>query len=112
MTVKIRIRKGDTVVVIAGKDKGKTGVVSARDANGERLLVEGINLVKKHIKPNPQLQREGGIVSKEASIHVSNVMILNPTTKRRDSVVYKMIEKDGKSKKVRCFASSGEIIDA
>lgn len=108
--VKTRIRKGDTVIVIAGKDKGKTGVVSARVQDGARLIVSGVNQVKKHVKPNPQMQREGGIVTKEAPIHISNVMILNPTTNKRDGITFKTIEKDGKSKKVRCFASSGEVI--
>lgn len=108
--VKTRIRKGDTVIVIAGKDKGKTGVVSSRVDNGARLVVAGVNQVKKHVKPNPQLQREGGIVTMDAPIHVSNVMILNPTTNKGDRITFKTIEKDGKSKKVRCFASSGEVI--
>lgn len=111
MTVKIKIRKGDNVIVIAGKDKGKIGAVSARVDEGKRLLIEGVNMVKKHVKPNPQLQQEGGIISKEASIHISNVMILNPTTKKRDRITYKTVEVDGKNKKVRCFASSGERID-
>lgn len=112
MTVKIRIRKGDKVIIIAGKDKGKTGIVTARVDDGKRLLVEGVNMVKKHVKPNPQAQQEGGIVSKEASIHVSNVMILNPVTQKRDKIKFKMVEQEGKSKKIRCFASSGEKIDA
>jgi large subunit ribosomal protein L24 len=111
MTVKVRIRKGDNVIIIAGKDKGKSGVVSERvDVN--RLLVSGINMVKKHIKPNPKVQQEGGVVSKEASIHISNVMILNPVTQKRDRIKFKIIEQDGTNKKVRCFASSGERIDA
>ena len=111
MTVKVRIRKGDNVIVIAGKDKGKTGVVSARVDDGKRVLIAGVNMVKKHVKPNPQAQQEGGIVAKEASIHISNVMIINPTTQKRDRIKFKMVEQDGKSKKVRCFASSGDVID-
>ena len=107
---KTRIRKGDTVVVIAGKDKGKTGVVTARVSEGARLIIAGINQVKKHVKPNPQLQREGGIITKEVPIHVSNVMILNPATNKRDRITFKTIEKDGNLKKVRCFVSNGEII--
>lgn len=107
---KTRIRKGDNVIVIAGKDKGKTGLVTSRVADGMRLIVAGVNMVKKHVKPNPQAQQEGGILSKEASIHVSNVMIVNPSTQKRDKIKFKMIEQDGKSKKVRCFASSGEVI--
>ncbi len=112
MLNKMRIRKGDNVIVIAGKDKGKTGLVSSVVSDGQRLVISGINIVKKHVKPNPQLQQEGGVVSKEASIHISNVMILNSKTKKRDGVVFKFIEQDGKSKKVRCFASDGERIDA
>lgn len=111
MTVKVRIRKGDNVMVIAGKDKGKTGIVSARVDDGKRVLIEGINMIKKHVKPNPQIQQEGGIVAKEAPIHISNVMIVNPVTQKRDRITFKMIEQDGKSKKVRCFASSGDVID-
>jgi len=112
MVTKVRIRKGDSVVVIAGKDRGKSGVVSAIVSDGNRVLVSGVNLVKKHVKPNPQLQQEGGVVSKEASLHISNVMILNPSTQKRDGIVFKFLEKDGKKKKVRCFASTGEEINA
>ena len=112
MTVKVRIRKGDNVIIIAGKDKGKTGIVSARADDGKRLLIAGVNMVKKHVKPNPQAQQEGGIISQEASIHISNVMILNPVTQKCDRIKFKIVEQDGKTKKVRCFASSGEMIDA
>ncbi len=112
MPNKVRIRKGDTVVVICGKDKGKSGAVSEVIDDGKRVIVSGVNLVKKHVKPNPQLQQEGGVVSKEASIHMSNVMMLNPTTQKRDRVTFKLVEQDGKSKKVRCFVSSGEVIGA
>lgn len=106
-----KIRKGDTVIVIAGKDKGKTGEVLRVIESGKRFVVEGINMIKKHMKPNPQLQQEGGIVSKEASIHASNVMILNPVSKKGDRVKFSFIDQDGKSKKVRCFVSDGEMID-
>lgn len=112
MVNKVRIRKGDNVIVIAGKDKGKTGIVSSFASDGSRVTVSGVNMIKKHVKPNPQLQQEGGIIAKEASIHISNVMILNPATKKRDRITFKMIEKDGQSKKVRCFTSSGEVISA
>lgn len=111
MTLKVRIRKGDNVLVIAGKDKGKTGVVSARVDDGKRVIVTGVNMTKKHVKPNPQAQQEGGIVAKESSIHISNVMIVNPATQKRDRVKFKIVEQDGRSKKVRCFASSGDVID-
>lgn len=106
-----KIKKGDTVIVIAGKDKGKIGEVLRVVDSGKRFVVEGANIVKKHMKPNPQVQQEGGILSKEASIHVSNIMILNPVSKKGDRVKFTFINKDGKSKKVRCFASSGEMID-
>lgn len=106
-----KIRKGDTVIVIAGKDKGKTGEVLKVIESGKRFVVEGINMIKKHMKPNPQLQQEGGIVSKEATIHSSNVLILNPVSKKGDRVKFSFIDLDGKTKKVRCFVSDGEMID-
>jgi len=106
-----KIRKGDTVVVIAGKDKGKSGLVLSVAKAGERLVIEGVNLIKKHTKPNPNAGIEGGIVSKEAAIHISNVMIYNPASKKRDRVVFKMVDKDGVQKKIRCFASNQEPID-
>jgi large subunit ribosomal protein L24 len=103
-----RIHKGDQVVVIAGKDKGKRGVV-LRVADVEHLVVEGINRVKKHQKPNPYLGRTGGIVEMEMPIHVSNVGLFNPATQKADRVGYKVLE-DGR--KVRVFKSSGEMVDA
>lgn len=107
----VNIRKGDKVKVIAGKDKGKTGVVLRSIDAGKRYVVEGVNMVKKHVKPNPNIGQEGGVVLKEASIHCSNVMILNPVSNKRDRVKYKMTEQDGKQKKVRCFVSNDEMID-
>lgn len=112
MVNKVRIRKGDNVIVIAGKDKGKTGVVTSFVSDGSRVIVSGVNMVKKHVKPNPQLQQEGGIVAKEASLHISNIMIVNPVTQKRDRITFKLVEKNGQSKKVRCFTSSGEAISA
>lgn len=106
-----KIKKGDMVTVIAGKDKGKTGEVLRTIESGKRFVIEGINMVKKHVKPNPQLQQEGGIVSKEAAIHASNIMILNPVSKKGDRVKFSFIDQDGKRKKVRCFVSDGEMID-
>lgn len=102
-----RIRKGDEVLVRAGKDKGKRGTV-LRVFDDERLLVEGINLVKRHMKPNPQKGTSGGIVEKEMPIHASNVGLYNPTTNKADRIGYKFLE-DGK--KVRCFKSNGEVVD-
>ena len=105
-----KIRKGDTVIVIAGKSKGMIGVVLSTLDSGKRFLVEGVNMIKKHVKPNPQAQQEGGIITKEASIHHSNVMILGPD-KKPSRVQFKFVETNGKLKKVRCFASTGEVID-
>ena len=101
-----RIKKGDEVIVIAGKEdnKGKRGKVLA--VHGDRVLVEGLNLVVKHVKPNPQLGIEGGIVRKEASIHISNVMLFNPATGKGDRVGFKF--EDGK--KVRYFKSNGATV--
>ncbi|MFA5530763.1 MAG: 50S ribosomal protein L24 [Thiohalomonadaceae bacterium] len=103
-----KIRKGDEVIVIAGKDKGKRGTVM-RVMEGDRLIVESINLVKKHQKPNPVLGVAGGIVEKEASLHVSNVAIFNRATGKGDRVGFKVLE-DGR--KVRFFKSNQEVIDA
>ena len=101
----LKIRKNDEVVVIAGKDKGKRGKVVKVLADN-RVVVTGINMVKKHQKPNPYLQQPGGIVEKEAAIQVSNVAIWNPKTEKADRVGFK-VEGD---KKVRFFKSNGEVI--
>jgi large subunit ribosomal protein L24 len=101
-----KIRKGDEVIVIAGRDKGKRGKVVLR-ANEERLVVEGVNLVKKHAKPNPMKGVAGGIVEKSMSIHQSNVAIFNAVTGKADRVGVKELA-DGK--KVRVYKSSGEEI--
>jgi large subunit ribosomal protein L24 len=101
-----KIRKGDQVIVLAGRDKGKRGVVSLRK-DDSHLLVEGINLVKKHTKPNPMAGSQGGIVEKTMPIHQSNVAIFNATTGRADRVGIKVLA-DGS--KVRVFKSSGEEI--
>jgi len=101
-----KIRKGDEVIVIAGRDKGKRGVVSLRK-DDSHLVVEGINLVKKHTKPNPMAGSQGGIVEKTMPIHQSNVAIYNATTGRADRVGIKVLA-DGS--KVRVFKSSGEEI--
>ncbi len=102
-----RIQKGDEVIVIAGKaaNKGQRGTVVS--VHGDRVVVEGINLVYKHVKPNPQLGIEGGIVKKEASLHVSNVMLFNPQTEKGDRVGFKI--EDGV--KYRYFKSSGDKIN-
>ena len=103
-----KIRKGDDVVVIAGKDKGKRGTVLNR-VDDERLLVEGVNRVKKHTKPNPMKGQPGGIVEKEMPIHVSNVALFNPATQKADRVGFKTL---GDGRKVRAFKSNGEVADA
>ena len=106
-----RIKSGDTVIVIAGKDKGATGAV--KSVLKDRVLVEGVNLVKKHVKPNPQAQQPGGIIEREAALNVSNVALLNPVTNKADRVGFKFIDVEGGAKpnKVRYFKSSGELVD-
>ena len=103
-----KIRKGDQVIVIAGRDKGKRGVVTLRK-DDDRVVVEGVNLVKKHTKPNPMAGTNGGIVEKAMSIHQSNVAIYNAVTGKADRVGIKVLA-DGS--KVRVFKSSGEEIKA
>lgn len=106
-----KIKVGDNVIVVAGKDKGKTGRVLrvVKTANKvSRLVVEGVNMVKKHTKPNPNKNEQGGIVEKEAAMHISNVALLNPTTNKADRVGIRTLE-DGK--KVRYFKSNDEVVD-
>jgi len=103
-----KIRKGDAVIVIAGKDKGKRGTVLSR-VDDQQLVVEGVNRVKKHTKPNPMKGQAGGIVEKEMPIHISNIALFNPATKKADRVGIKTLE-DGR--KVRVFKSNGEVVDA
>jgi large subunit ribosomal protein L24 len=102
-----KIRKNDDVLVIAGKDKGKRGTV-VRVLADDRVLVENVNMVKRHTKPNPNRGVAGGIVEKEAPIHVSNVALFNPATKKPDRVGYRVLE-DGR--KVRYFKSNNEVLD-
>ncbi|MBX6394794.1 MAG: 50S ribosomal protein L24 [Alicyclobacillaceae bacterium] len=103
----MRIKKGDLVVVIAGKDKGKKGRVLAAYPKKQRVLVEGVNMVKRHTKPNPA-NPQGGIITKEAPVHVSNVMIVDPKTGEPTRVGMKILS-DGT--KVRYAKKSGEILD-
>ena len=103
-----RIHKSDQVVVLTGKDKGKRGTV-LRVLEAGAVLVEGVNRVKKHQKPNPMRNLQGGIVEKEMPIQVSNVALFNPATQKADRVGYKQLE-DGR--KVRVFKSNGEMVDA
>ena len=102
-----KIRKGDDVVVLAGRDKGKRGTVLRR-LPGDYVLVEGVNRVKKHQRPNPMKNQTGGIVEKEMPIHVSNIALFNPQSKKSDRVGIKIME-DGR--RVRLFKSNGEMVD-
>jgi large subunit ribosomal protein L24 len=104
-----RIKSGDTVVVTTGKSKGHIGKV-IRVLN-RKLVVEGANLIKKHEKPNPQIQKTGGIVTREAPLDCSNVALYNQVSKKADKVGFRYIEKDGKKLKVRYFKSNNEVID-
>lgn len=102
-----KIRKGDTVQVLTGRDRGKRGTVTRVYADN-RVIVEGINLVKRHTRPNPQTGVAGGIVEKEAPLQVSNVALYNPMTQKPDRVGFRVLE-DGR--KVRFFKSNGEVVD-
>ncbi|MEE8464271.1 MAG: 50S ribosomal protein L24 [Gammaproteobacteria bacterium] len=102
-----KIRTGDEIIVITGKDKGRRGTV-LRVYDDERVLVEGINMVKKHQKPNPQAGVQGGIIDKEMPIEQSNLMLYNPQTKKGDRVGIRFLE-DGR--KVRYFKSNNEVVD-
>jgi large subunit ribosomal protein L24 len=102
-----RIRKGDEVVIIAGRDKGKRGVVLSR-VDEQHLTVEGVNVVKKHTRPNPMKGVTGGIVDKTMPIDISNVMLFNPATSKGDRVGFKLVD----GKKVRVFKSNGAVVGA
>jgi large subunit ribosomal protein L24 len=101
-----KIRKGDQVIVLTGRDKGKRGTVSRR-VDDERLVVEGVNLVKKHVKPNPMKGTTGGVIDKTMPIHQSNVAIFNASTGKADRVAVKVLPGEGK---VRVYKSTGEQI--
>lgn len=102
-----KIKKGDDVVVLAGRDKGKRGTVLKMFTDG-RALVNDVNIIKKHVKPNPNKGETGGIIEKEAPIHVSNLAVFNPNTKKGERVGFKTLE-DGT--KVRFFKGDGEVVD-
>ena len=102
-----KIRKGDDVVVLSGRDKGKRGTVLQIIENN-RILVDNVNVIKKHVKPNPNRGETGGIIEKQAPIQISNVALFNPNTNKADRVGYKLLE-DGR--KVRVFKSDGEVAD-
>jgi large subunit ribosomal protein L24 len=103
-----RIKKGDDVIIIAGKDKGRRGTVLNTSDEDDRVLVEGINVVRKHQKPNPNAGVQGGIVEQERPVHVSNVMLFNPATGKGDRIGIKTLE-DGR--RVRFFKSNNEVVD-
>jgi large subunit ribosomal protein L24 len=103
-----KVRKGDSVVVTAGREKGRTGTVIAVRDDG-RVVVENVNMVKKHQRPNPARGVQGGIVQKEAPLAASNVALLNPATRKADRVGFRTL-KDGR--KARFFKSNGELVDA
>ena len=101
-----RIKSGDTVIVIAGRSKGHIGTV--KQVTGDSVVVEGANLVKKHVKPNPNINEPGGIKTLEKPVHISNVAIYNSVTGKSDKVGFKFLEDN---KKVRYFKSNGELVD-
>lgn len=101
-----KIRRNDEIIVITGKDKGKRGKVQSVLTGKDKVIVEGINMVKKHVKPNPQAQEPGGILDKEAPIHVSNIAIYNADSGKADRVGFRL--EDGK--KVRFFKSNNELV--
>jgi len=103
-----KIKKGDDVMVLTGRDKGKRGTVLRR-VDEDHVVVEGVNKVKKHQRPNPAKNQTGGIVEKEMPLHISNVAVFNPQTQKADRVGIKSLE-DGR--KVRIFKSNGEMVDA
>ncbi|MCC5812467.1 MAG: 50S ribosomal protein L24 [Ectothiorhodospiraceae bacterium] len=103
-----KIKKGDDVIVIAGKDKGRRGTVLRVLRDKDRVVVEGVNMVKKHVRGNPQRGESGGIQEREAALHISNVALYNPKTEKADRVGVKNV--DGKN--VRYFKSNNELVDA
>ena len=107
MTIR-KIKKGDEVVVLTGRNRGQRGSVLSVHSSDNRVVVEGVNIVKRHTKPNPQQGTAGGIIEKEMQIHVSNVALFNPVTGKGDRIGVKTLE-DGR--RVRFFKSTGEVVD-
>jgi len=103
-----KFRKGDEVIVLTGKEKGRRGTIIKVNAENGRVVVENVHMVKKHQKPNPNMNVPGGIIEKEMSIDVSNVAMFNPVTGKADRVGFKVLD-DGR--KVRVFKSNGEVVD-
>ncbi|MCG6949514.1 MAG: 50S ribosomal protein L24 [Acidobacteria bacterium] len=104
----MKIRKGDTVEVISGKDAGKQGRVLVVDRDRERLVIEGVNMIKRHTRPNPQKNVKGGVVEREAPIHASNVMVISPDSGQRSRIGIRVLD-DGR--KVRVAKVDGAILD-
>jgi large subunit ribosomal protein L24 len=104
----MKIKKGDNVEVVSGKDAGKRGRVLRVDRDRERVVVEGVNMIKRHTRPNPQKKIQGGIVERESAVHVSNVMVVSPDSGRPTRVGYKVLD-DGR--KVRVSKVDGAILD-
>jgi large subunit ribosomal protein L24 len=104
----MKIKKGDTVEVISGKDAGTRGRVLVIDRSRERLVIEGVNMIKRHTRPNPQKNVQGGIVQREAPIHVSNVMVVSPDSGQRSRIGFRILD-DGR--KVRVAKVDGAILD-
>ena len=104
-----KIRKGDKVIVTAGKDKGQTGEVIQVLPAAEKVLVSNVNMVKRHTKPNPMADQPGGIIEKPMPLHRSNVMLVNPATNKADRIGIKTLDN---GKKVRYFKSNGDVLDA
>lgn len=103
-----KLKKNDEVIVLTGKDRGKRGKV-VKVTSDDRIVVSGVNMIKKHVKPNPMNGTEGGIQEREASLHISNVAVFNAQTGKADRVGFKTLE-DGS--KVRVYKSNGEVIDS
>lgn len=103
-----KLVKGDQVIVTTGKDRGKQGVIQSRETDG-RFIVEGINIAKKHTKPNPAIGQQGGVLDKAMPIQASNLMLVNPATGKGEKVGFKVLD-DGR--KVRFFKSNGEVVSA
>jgi large subunit ribosomal protein L24 len=108
MMAKLKVKKGDQVLVVAGKDRGKRGKVLRVQADDQRIVVEGVNFIKRHTRPNPQRRIQGGIVEREAPIHLSNVMVISPDSGRPTRVGFKFLD-DGR--KVRYAKVDGAILD-
>lgn len=104
----MKIKKGDTVEVVSGKDAGKRGKVLRVDRDRRRIVVEGVNMIKRHTRPNPQKKIQGGVVEREASVHVSNVMAVSPDSGSKTRVGFKILD-DGR--KVRVAKVDGAILD-